>query len=391
MNRVELEQLDREALVALAEQAGVSRARVLTRPELVDELLLRSAVDQATKQRSRGLFGRARDLLARVVERGLHLPDAADRIRSLGAPIVNRPSAPAALPTVTLAEIYAAQGHRLLAIETLERVLAQEPDHGVATALLSRLADADYPVIAPRLPPEDDEPAPIGVQEGDPAGPPAEPTHMLDDAPLPSGPPAEPMHMLDDAPLPPLYDVDECVAMPVDPVTLYVYWEIRGSTLEQVRAARPNATVALRVVAVVPTWDGPRSTIRDQDVIATLGDFFVRDLPGGSTVRVAVGLRDAGGFEPIAHCASLEMPAGAPCPFVADTLVRWTPDGAAAEVPRSAAATAQVSRSAAAEVPRSAAATAQVSRAAAAEVSRSAAGASLGASEAWLSERSRTS
>src|SRR3984885_11016495 len=142
MNRVELEKLDRDALIARAEAAGVTRARILTRPELVDELLLRSATDHATKQRARGLFGRARDLLARVVEQGLHLPDAAERIRAVGgAPPPVRPSAPAAPPTVTLAEIYAAQGHRERAIETLDRVVAREPDHAAARALRAQLAD----------------------------------------------------------------------------------------------------------------------------------------------------------------------------------------------------------------------------------------------------------
>src|SRR5580704_17766578 len=112
MNRVELEKLDRDALIARAEAAGVTRARILTRPELVDELLLRSSTDEASKRRARGLFGVERDLLARVVERGLHLPDAAERIRTLGIAPPTRRCAPAALPTVTLAEIYAAQGHR---------------------------------------------------------------------------------------------------------------------------------------------------------------------------------------------------------------------------------------------------------------------------------------
>ncbi len=94
MNRAELETLDREDLIARAEAAGVARARILTRPELVDELLIRSAADHARKQRSRGFFGLARDLLARVVERGLHLPDAADRIRTLGALPAAKRSAP---------------------------------------------------------------------------------------------------------------------------------------------------------------------------------------------------------------------------------------------------------------------------------------------------------
>src|SRR5579859_1809196 len=104
MKRSELERLDRDALIARAEAAGVGRARILTRPELVDELVMRSATDDATKQTARGLFGRARDLLARLVERGLNKPDAAERIRAVSWPAW-RSTAPAALPTLTLAEI----------------------------------------------------------------------------------------------------------------------------------------------------------------------------------------------------------------------------------------------------------------------------------------------
>src|SRR5580698_10929680 len=190
MNRVELEKLDRDALIARAEAAGVTRARILTRPELVDELLLRSTTDQATKQRSRGLFGRARDLLASVVERGLNLPDAAERIRAVGSdvPPPPRPRAPAALPTVTLAEIYAAQGHRERAIETLDRVLAREPEHAAARALVAQLRDKSYPVPSPRRPPEEEE---------DGAAPEESPTDAESTAPPGS---AEPSHMLDDSP-----------------------------------------------------------------------------------------------------------------------------------------------------------------------------------------------
>src|SRR4029079_2647471 len=85
MDRGELEGLDRESLVVRAQAAGIRRARILTRPELIDELLrLDGAADDAQLRKSRGFFGRARDLVARVVERGLHLPDAAERIRTLG-------------------------------------------------------------------------------------------------------------------------------------------------------------------------------------------------------------------------------------------------------------------------------------------------------------------
>ncbi|HEY3822522.1 MAG TPA: DUF4912 domain-containing protein [Polyangiaceae bacterium] len=319
MTRAELERLDRDALITRAEGAGVTRARILTRPELVDELLLRTTVDPVSKQKARGFFGVARDLLARVVERGLNLPDAADRIRTLGGPLPSRRSAPAALPTLTLAEIYATQGHRSRAIETLEGVLTREPDHAAAHGLLTQLRDDRYPVPPPRLPPEDDEP------------PPVEPPDEDDDEEGTRAtlcPPPEPMHMLDDAPLPPHYDVDECVAIPVDPRTLYVYWEARASTLAELAASHPAGALTLRLVVVVPTWDGPQSSLRDHDVAVPVGDFFARDLPPGAVVRVALGWKTADDFAPIAHSPALEIPADGPSPLVADTLVRWTPQGA---------------------------------------------------------------
>jgi hypothetical protein len=318
MTRAELERLDRDTLIARAEAAGVTRARILTRPELVDELLLRTTADPVARQRSRGLFGVARDLLARVVERGLNLPDAADRIRTLGVePLRSRSGAPAALPTLTLAEIYAAQGHRDRAIETLEGVLAREPEHAAARVLLGALRDERYPVPPPRMPPEEDDAA-LPEPAEEPEAPPVSRTLA-----------PEPAHMLDDTPLPPYYDVDECVAIPVDPRTVYVYWEVREATLTALRAASPGGTLALRVVVVVPSWDGPRTSVRDLDVGAKLGDYFLRELPPASVVRVAVGWRSGQAFLPVAHSPALETPSDSPSPLVADVLVRWTPAGTA--------------------------------------------------------------
>ena len=156
MNRTELERLDRDSLISRAEASGVVRARILTRPELIDELIQRST-QPGEVVRARGLFGRARDLLARVIERGLHLPDAAERLRGArsSSPPPVRPGAP--LPTVTLAEIYAAQGHRDRAVDTLNNVLEREPEHAAARKLIERLQDASYEgPTPPPLPPEDE-------------------------------------------------------------------------------------------------------------------------------------------------------------------------------------------------------------------------------------------
>src|SRR5262249_47508784 len=115
--------------------------------------------------------------------------------------------------------------------------------------------------------------------------------------------------------------------IPVDPRTLYVYWEVREQTLSYVSATHPQGALALRVVVVVPTWDGPRSTLRDHEVGDTVGDFFVRELPAGCVVRAAIGWKHGEAFLPVAHSPALETPPGAPSPLVADVLVRWTPQG----------------------------------------------------------------
>ena len=86
VDRNELEALDRESLVTRARNLGVERAEVLTRLEIIDEILSSSIPDEQERRVARGLLGRARDLVARVVEKGLNLPDAALRLRTMAPP-----------------------------------------------------------------------------------------------------------------------------------------------------------------------------------------------------------------------------------------------------------------------------------------------------------------
>ncbi len=310
--RGELESLDRESLIAKAEAAGVVRARVLTRPELVDELIVRQNRDPETTRRMRGLLGVARDLLAKLVERGLNLPDAADRLRSTPPPPVKR--AGPAVPTVTLAEIYATQGHTKKAIETLEQVLAREPDHLAAKGLLTKLTSSAYPKSEPALPSDDEDADERDERVG---------YEVQDDAP-----PAEPARMLDAEPLPPKYDVDECVAIAVDPATLYVYWEVRDETLAASKTREKDGVLTLRVLVIVPTWDGPRTFTRDIEVGVSLGDWFVRDLPKDAIVRAAIGwLAPGGAFLSAAHSFTAQPAPRDRAPVLADRLARWTPTG----------------------------------------------------------------
>jgi hypothetical protein len=317
MNRADLEALDRDTLVSKAEAAGVLRPAVLTRPELVDELLVRTAKDKQAPEvkRARGFFGIARDLLARVIERGLNLPEAADLVREQPAPPRPVRSTSSVIPTVTLAEIYATQGHKARAEETLRKVLEDEPEHEAARLLLERLQNADLP--APKFAPESDDDAELensaiaetSEKQADPS------------------PPAEPMGMLDDAPLPPKYDVDECVAIAVDPKTIFVYWEIRDETRRRLERTRPGGYVALRLLIIEGTWDGPRTTSRDVEVHTSVGDWFVRDLPPGAVVRAAIGWQTADAFVPVAHSPALEAQPDSPSPLIAEGLIRWSPEG----------------------------------------------------------------
>lgn len=299
MDRGQLEALDRESLVARAQAAGIRRARILTRPELIDELLrLDPNIDEAALRRSRGFFGRARDLLTRVVERGLHLPDAADRLRaalSTPLPEVPRPE-PQAVPTVTLAEIYAAQGHKQRAVETLERVLEREPEHGPARALLERLTDAEYVAPAPPLPPEPEFESPGAGLQGA-----AEEEREGDEEEMTSLAPT-------------ISRTPECVAIPASGGRAYVWWRVWSELLD--------GPFVVRVVALKPAWDGPVEDVRDVRLDPATGELVVNDLAEPAVVRVAVGFMRGDTFVPVAHSPALET-----APRDPDRLVRWTIEG----------------------------------------------------------------
>ncbi len=295
MDRASLEGLTREALIEHAEQAGILRARILTRPELIDEIVVRVAAneeDASTVARARGFFGRARDLLSDVVQKGLHLPDAADRLRAMFGPPPEIQRARDALPTVTLAEIYVAQGHRARALETLKRVLAEEPEHAAARALLMKLEDRAFPVPKPKLPPEEDE-----IE------------HAKERARLRAKEDAEEEAAAK--------DVDECVGILCDATTLFVAWSCRAKTIAHLRGQRARGRVVLRVLVVAPSWSGPKTANRDLDLHAVSGDYFVRELPERAIVRVAVGWLEDGVFHAIAHSASVSFDRDA------QRLVRW--------------------------------------------------------------------
>jgi hypothetical protein len=275
MHPRELDNLSRSALIEKAESLGVDKASLLTRAELADEIVRRTVADPIERRIARGLLGVARDLVARIVERGLHLPDAAALIRSIARPSATPTKPPIA--TVTLAEIYAAQGHHARALAVLDEVLDKEDDHEAARALRDQIAAS-----APQ------EPEVAGDSEEAGAAAPGQ-------ADLP-------------APLLERYDVDEVVLMPVDPKTVFVYWEVRRSTFDQARKRAESGRLVVRIVAVTASWDGPRVETRDIEVDELVGDWFVRDLPPEAVLRAAIGWRTALDFEPLSVAMDLAAP-----------------------------------------------------------------------------------
>jgi hypothetical protein len=342
-----LSALGKDELVTRAEALGIDGARKFTKIELVDEIV------RAAGTSDRGLLGKARDLLRDVVERGLSravapagtveiAPREAGTAKEAKAEVKEDVAveAPAEIakpapepeksalpeppvPTLTLAEIYREQGHAARAKAIAQELLRLDPSDRAAQAFLDKLVES--PPKAPARPKSeglfpDDPYAAIGI-EREAFEEPAQP--KVADVPA----------MLDDAPFPARYDVDECVAMAVDPTTIYVYWETRRRSIE--RAQRvigpkggdvPKST--LRVLVVEPSEKGPHVHTRDFDLVdLEYGEWFVRDLPAGSIVRAAVGVRTGDRFLPIAHTADVEAPWASPSKSVARERVIWSEEG----------------------------------------------------------------
>jgi hypothetical protein len=393
MQRQELEGFSREQLIAHAERLGVPRPRVLTQPELIDEIIGRTATNERDKAKARGWLGRARDLLSRVVERGLHLPEAARALRSPSSSQERAwPSPPPPLPTVTLAEIYAAQGHFERALAVLDEVLARDPDHREARALKARFAEKERararpsrgaaieaePSAAPQAR-SPAAPAPMTEKPdaGTEAAQPATTVAMREEVARREAPaakasearpraeakatareaqatareaqatareaqatakaapraeaPAAPARLeeregpLDEAALPERYNVDEIVAIAVDPRTIYLYWEVRATTLARAQARRPDGLLGVRIVGVIASWSGPVVQIRDLRVDALYGDRFVHEVEPGSNVRVSVGWKAGGDFEPFAVGVEVTVPHLVPMESISQEVAVWMP------------------------------------------------------------------
>ena len=278
MDRRDLEGLTRDELLALARSAGVDGAEWLSREELVVALGRGSGLGRL------GLFDRARALLDKARELGRTLtgtppisPTSSAASDSGGTPDdgddhdapPDEPGAPR-FETLTMAEVYAAQGLADDARRIASALLARDPDHPGARALLDRLAEQALPADA------GDEP-------------------------------------------PAAYGQDIACLHLVRPDVLYAWWEVTpdGRGRAQGLLGAPGQ-LTLRLSTATANGAHLRDTpIDDQPV----GDLFLRDVMTDARHRVAVGLLGPEGrFAPIAHSQPLWTPRVEPCP---DTRIEW--------------------------------------------------------------------
>ncbi len=326
----DLERLSREQLILKARVLGVERAELMTRVEMRDEIVRRSEPDPVQQKRARGFLGVARDLVASVVEAGLNLPDAAAIIRGEGAREGDW-KGPPPVATVTLAEIYAAQGHLERALRMLDEVLAKEPDHDAARSLRDRLASgSDVPkAAAPRRqrvsfadPPEADlapPPAPEPEPEPESAADPEADTHS---APVPAAAPApEIAAIVAEISVPATEHVAPAApaGVPAPALSLssphvvtlshagqrQVYWELPPHTFDALRSRAPHGHPLLRVVSF--RTRGGKVERRAQDVSPTLevGSAVLPGLNADSVVRAVLGWEAEGRFMPFVIASDL--------------------------------------------------------------------------------------
>jgi hypothetical protein len=312
-----LDECSREELISRATELGVTRPNLLTRVELRDEIVRLTETDEQSRQRARGWLGAARDLVASVVEQKLNLPDAADLIRGVN---VRMPKYVPPVATVTLAEIYAAQGHVARAVKLLDEVLGREPDHDAARELRERLVNLPEPELAPNTSPSvvPEEPQFSEV----PLATAAEVPEVVEVHPQPTvSVPEVEVPVVAEAQLEPVAAVLEVaesafatvdVAQETKPdfdrdyliyrrhdATVVCHWSVTSKTWERWSARRDGQWV-LRVVQVTPAL-GPLETAETLVPLpGTTGEAMLNDLAARQQVRMAIGWDSAGRFIPVA-------------------------------------------------------------------------------------------
>jgi hypothetical protein len=309
-NRADLERLPRDELVTRARSLGVARPEVMTRVELADELVRLTETDPVARNKARGWFGIARDLVASLIDKGLNMPDAAELVRTTTRVVQRAPVA-----TVTLAEIYAAQGHVRRALNMLGEVLTREPDHDVARRLRDRLSkDAPAESLAPE-PSPDSVPVEAEIDEAFTEPPPhiaAEIDEAFTEPPQavsPPSPPSPPSPLRVEPAVavveksPEIHEESSLVVVKTGGEAWYLYWEI-GNELAK--------DALIKIVAWVPRVTGAARIEREIRVTQASGGTMLPSFGARAVVRGVVGRPSASGFSPRAIASVIDRASDTP-------------------------------------------------------------------------------
>lgn len=306
-------------LISRATALGATRPELLTRVELRDEIVRLTETDEQQRQRARGWLGVARDLVASVVEQRLNLPDAADLIRGVN---VRQPRVVPPVATVTLAEIYAAQGHVTRALKLLDEVLANEPDHEAARELRERLIAEAEPQSAPpsEVPDFQEDREELEENETADSNDGDIPESNVSVSNVPEAPPLDipvtSVEMAEPEPKPEP-DRDYLIYRRSDSNVL-CHWSITDKTWGN-GLARGDGHWVLRIVQVSPA-SGP--LIPAETVVplpGLTGEATLNDASERQQVRMAIGWDCGGRFNPVA--IGIEVAGATPD----DARIAWLP------------------------------------------------------------------
>ncbi|HEX2879282.1 MAG TPA: hypothetical protein VHO25_07075, partial [Polyangiaceae bacterium] len=323
-----------------AQKLGIEHPENMTRVELVRAIAQceMEPSPKAANSRAGSWLDIARQLLAAVVEQGLNMPDAAALIRG-EAKLSEPPKPQPPLATVTLAKIYAAQGHVTRALGVLTEVLKAEPDHQAALDLQTqiknksstdatrrkvqppvgmRVAGAEAATaVEPSPAPHAEVPVQALAQEVQPPTTVAVParTEVSEQRVTEPGPSeqagSESQVSVNDASQPAVLaggEQDSLVLLVRDGAAPVLCWELAKPT-EAARLA--GNAVEIEWLAFTPSWQGPvRQQLRIPVTHAT-GRMAAPKVAAPTLTHAVLGLRQAGKLVPLAVLVVAEpAPAG---------------------------------------------------------------------------------
>ncbi|MDP3274709.1 MAG: DUF4912 domain-containing protein [Deltaproteobacteria bacterium] len=201
--------------------------------------------------------------------------------------------------TITMGTLLLTQGRLADARAVFARVIARDPSDAEAQEGLARVI------------------AMMSAGPGTHAG-----SHTVIAHPaLPARPPEvvaalsskEPDGLLERSDPPVGYDVDEIRALPVDPTTVVVFWELRQSSLARLQT-HAAGKLMLRVVSISRNSRTglPQMSERMEGPVGRVGDWFVWGLLPDATHEIAVGLVRERAFEPLLAALPVQTARGAP-------------------------------------------------------------------------------